>query len=211
MYFPLVLIVPICFVYYSAGSRFAGQSAYRLSYLSGTLAALPVILMDLICGSLIPSRTPYFVVKLIDVYVSGIVLPLIVAPIILFFVAKVPIERRIRRIVPQLFGILTVYLPWFMFSDFMKPDFWPVVILPALFLALVFMVDICINTYLGSIRLGPTHEGLLFALIPAGCASFCVMFAVTIWYLNKGSLLLWIVTLIVPLATLFIRLKKYRA
>lgn len=204
-----VLLVPAAFVYYSAGNRFASLPAYRIAYGTGAACALLLVLVDWLLFSHLPWNTPYPALLYLVVFVSVVLVPFLMGPALLAAVFRSESRERIARTVPQLFGILTIYLPYIIITRFPYPDLWILAMVPVCIVAMVFMTDRYLRKYESSIRLGPTLEGVFFALIPVLSCLLVFPVLVVLWHFCFSPFLYWIPALGMVGFSAILRIKRY--
>lgn len=210
MYILLFFLVPSAFIYYSAGNRFSGQPTYRLAYMSGILAGILLALGNMLLGGLIPGNSGNIILKFLDLFFTGSFIPLLLGVPLLFYVFDSDLEGKIRRLVPQLFGIYTIYLPYIIVSDYRLPDSWILVVMPSMYLSFLFCAEFSINRYLSRLRHRPSLEDFLYALIPAFCILLLIDIAKTAWYFCLPFNVYRLIAFAVITGSILLRLRKYR-
>lgn len=204
-----VLLVPAAFVYYAAGNRFANLPAYRIAYGTGAACGLLLVLIEWLVFSRLPWNTAYPALLYLIVLFSVFLVPFMVGPALLNALFRADGRARVARTVPQLFGILSLYLPYIMITRFPHPDLWVLVMVPVSIVALIFLTDRYIRKYEASIRLGPTLEGVLFALVPVLICLLLLPLLVVLWFFCFSPLFFWIPSLMIVCFSALIRIKRY--
>lgn len=205
----LILLVPAVFLYYSAGNRFSGLPTYRLAWLSGVAAGILLAVLAFLTEGVLKIRSSSFALQYLTTFVSCTLIPFVLGPIVLFAVFDSPLRDRIERLVPQLFGILTVYLPFLQLSRFSGPDAWSAVLHPALTVSAVFLVDYSVRRYLSRIRLSPNYEGLLVALLPSASLLLLSDLARVLWFFAYPFWTFGLLGMLLVFLSLLTRLAKY--
>lgn len=204
-----VLLVPSAFVYYAAGKRFANLPAYRIAYGSGVACGLLLVIMEWLVFSRLPWNTAHPAILYLIVLFSVFLLPFIAGPALLNAVFRSESRARIARAVPQLFGIVSIYLPYILITRFPFPDIWILAVVPVCVVAMIFMADRYLIKYESSIRLGPTLEGVFFALVPVLFFILVLPLLVVLWHFCLHPLFYWIPSLALVIFSAIIRIKRY--
>ncbi len=205
----LFLLVPSVFVYYSVGNRFSGLPTYRLAWLSGVACGVVLSLLAYLADGILNIKSASYVLQFLSFFFSCSFIPFFVGSVVLFWIFDSPLRDRIERLVPQVFGILTVYLPFLHLSRFNFPDLWSSVINPSLIVSAVFIVDYSVRRYLSRIRRAPSYEDFIVALLPS--AGLLVVSDVlrVMWYFAVPFWLYGSVGILVVFLSLLTRLAKY--
>ena len=204
-----VLLMPAAFVYYSAGNRFSNLPAYRMAYGTGLVCGIVIALLHGLISGFLPWNTAHGAVLYPVVLLSLVLFPFVLGPALLNLLFLSPARERLHRTIPQLFGILSVYLPYIFIVRYPLPDVWILIMVPVLIVALIFLADSCLKRYLFTIRLGPTFEGVLFALLPVLVSLAILPLLVVLWHFCFHPLFYWIPSLGVTGISAGMRIKKY--
>ncbi len=205
----LFLLVPAVFVYYSAGNRFSGLPTYRLAYLSGVACGVVLTILAFFMDGVLKTRSASYALQFLSFFLSCTFIPFGLGSICLFTVFDSPLRDRIERLVPQVFGILTVYLPFLQLSRFSYPDVWSVVINPSLVVSAVFFVDYSVRRYCARIRRAPSYEDFLVALLPSLGLLLVSDILRVMWYFALPFWLYGTLGALVVFLSLLTRLAKY--
>ncbi len=204
-----VLLVPAAFVYYSAGNRFSNLPAYRMAYGTGLVCGMILAILHALVTGLLPWNTSHEALLYTVLLFSLVIIPFGIGPVLLNLVFVAPIQDRIQRIVPKLFGILSVYLPYIIITRYAVPDVWILIMFPVLLVSMIFLADIRLKRYVFSIRLRPTLGGALFALLPVIVSLVILPLLVVLWHFCFHPLLFWIPSLVLTGFSAGMRIKKY--
>ncbi len=205
----LFLLVPAVFVYYSAGNRFSGLPTYRLAWLSGVACGVILTAFAFFTEGILKTRSASYIIQYLSFFASCTFIPFGLGPLILFAFFDSPLRDRIERLVPQLFGILTVYFPYLYLSRCAAPDLWSAVLHPALTVSAVFLVDYFIRRYLSRIRLSPSYEGFIVAMLPSIGFLLAIDLTRVLWYFGISFWIYGILGIVLLFLSLLTRLAKY--
>lgn len=206
----LFLLAPAAFMYYSAGNRFSGLPTYRLAYASGVCAGFVVTVCAFLFKSILIHNSSSIFAHFASFFVSCTVIPFILGPALLYGVFSAPLEDRLSRLVPQVFGILSIYMPYILSNHFDTPDIWSVLLTPVQFLSVCFLLDYIVRRYVGSIRLRPTLDGFGLRLIPLFAVLIVFDCLRVMWYFCFPAWSYTGLALILIFGSLVSRLIKYR-
>jgi hypothetical protein len=206
----LFFLAPAAFIYYSAGNRFSGLPTYRLAYASGVCAGIVLTICAFLLKGVLIHDSSSVIARFFTFFVSCTVIPFMLGPALLYGVFSASLEDRLPRLVPQVFGILSIYMPFILTTYFDAPDMWAVLLTPVQFLSVCFLLDYIVRRYVGSIRLRPTLDGFAKRLIPLFAVLVVFDCLRVMWYFCFPAWSYTSLALILITGSLFSRLIKYR-
>jgi MFS family permease len=209
MHFLIFLLVPAAFVYHLAGYRDAGIEGKKTGYLAGIAAGICAVIVNGILSHIFPPATPHFIVKLASIIFSETVIPFILAPLALFYLAVSPEKERFAQIKLHLFGIASVYLPYIMITRYDYPDLAVIAGVPILVLSFLFLAEYCLRQYVASVNRATDLSDFAMAVLPAFVMLIASDLYKTLWYFCFPFWVWLPLFLAIPLLALYTRLRAY--
>jgi hypothetical protein len=210
MTFLTVFLVPAAYLYFISGRPEDEKHSNRISVLAGVATGIVAILADSLFSPILTLPTQSFQIKLLLVFISDTVLPLLVGVLPLWLLSTASFRRKITVLRPQLFGIAAMYLPYkvLVFHDF--PDIWSAVFVSAMYVALLFLADFCIGRLLERTRGVPDMQDCILSALPPVAGMLVINSCKTLWFFCYSAWIFVPVSLLVIASPFVVRLPKYR-
>jgi hypothetical protein len=177
-------LVPVAYVYYTVGRKGVDRLPEHVSCGVGALAGTCAIFVDRLISSLVSLPTAHFFLKWALFFLSDSIIPLSIGLIPLFFLSVAPFRSRLSLLKPQLFGVFSVYLPYKLFVFYDLNDMWAMIIIPVLFISLIFFSVFMIDRLLAKVSGNPDWIDLSRYLGSCVLAFLLSDLSKTLWFYN---------------------------
>lgn len=209
MYVLILFLVPAAFVYYRFGDQTDDSFSVYISCVAGIAAAICALLVDSVLNAIFTDKVATFPVKLIYFFLVDSCIPYVLGNLLLFMLFKGTVRDRISRLRPQSFGIAALYLPYIVVKFYNLPDIWPVLFVPAMTVAILFLIDSCITRYLSRTKGTPDPVDFTLAMIPVGVAFLLADLCKTLWFFRFPFWVFLPLSLVVVASPFVLRVPKY--
>lgn len=209
MYLLILLLVPAAFVYYRFGAQKDDSFSVYISCIAGIAAGVLAVLVDSVLNAVFTDKIATFPVKLVYFFLVDSCVPYVLGNLLLFFLFKGSARERISRLRPQSFGIAAFYLPYIMSRFYNLPDIWPVLFVPAMTVAILFLIDSCIARYLARTRGTPDVVDFILVMVPVAIALLLADVSKAFWYFRFPFWVFLPVSLVVAVLPFALRVRKY--
>jgi hypothetical protein len=210
MYLLLGFLVPAAFIYYKAGCRDVDSTVNILSYTFGLVAGGCSLLIGHFIGTFFPHDTSSFILKFVSFFIVESIIPFIGGIAALFFLFEYSPKQRVSNIRPQLFGIMTIYLPYILWNSYNFPDVWSLVMLPSILISILFLADFCIGRYISMISRSIDVLDFILALLPILLALLVTDLCKTLWFFCYPSWIIIGISIFLVFFAAGLRFLKYR-
>jgi hypothetical protein len=209
MYVLILFLVPAAFLYYRFGTRTDDSFSVYISCIAGIAAGVLAVLVDSVLNVIFTDKIATFPVKLVYFFLVDSCVPYILGNLLLFLLFKGSTRERISRLRSQSFGIAALYLPYIVNRFYNLPDMWPILFIPAMTVAILFLIDSCIARFLSRTKGTPDPVDFSLAMIPVAIALLLADLCKTFWFFRFPAWIFLPVSLLVVAAPFALRIRKY--
>ncbi len=203
MFFLSCTLFPLAFVYYLNSFEDQERHDRMVSFFCAIPASLVAVLVRIILHATIPQDQTSFFVRLVQVGLFDLLLPLAAAYAVLAFFIQASFRRRIELAIAKFFGILSAYTPVLFYTRTESSDVWLLVYAPLIVLALLFLSDFLLSRRRGRMDV----IDLLQTLWPSGLVFAVYVFLFTWWFYGGHTIVLVPGAFAVIIPVVFLRVR----
>ncbi|ULQ60181.1 hypothetical protein K7I13_02350 [Brucepastera parasyntrophica] len=201
----LIFLVPLCFIYFLAGTDFSRFPRILLAWFSGLAAAAVVILLDfLVFKKLVPGNSSRFLVIFSGFFFSESFIPYIFPCILLFCFSFFSKADPAENMVPWLFGVATISLPYILLTHYSIPDLAVPIFASAMLTAVLFLTDFLLSFLCSGKAKSPSR--FLMALLPALVLFIITDLCKTFWFFCFPAWIYWSIAVLCVILSLAARI-----